>query len=79
MTPEEKVLLEIKEKINLLFEKIAELKVTEDMRRAFDAERAKYQVLVDDYKTHKEQQDLREAMLNKKEAALKSREEGKDG
>ena len=53
MTSEEKVLEEIREKINLLFQKIAELKVTEDERKAFIKEKADYQVLINDYKLHK--------------------------
>ena len=54
MTSEEKVLEELKDKISLLFIKIAELKVTEDERKTFEEEKANYKVLIDDYKRHKE-------------------------
>jgi hypothetical protein len=53
MTSEEKVLIEIKEKIELLFTKIAELKVTEQERKDFEKERDSFQERVDDYKKHK--------------------------
>ena len=53
MTPEEKVLIELKEKIELLFTKIAELKVTEQERLDFEKERDNFQERVDDYKKHK--------------------------
>ena len=62
MTSEEKVLEELKEKIGLLFIKIAELKVTEEERKKFEAERVQYQVLIDDYKRHKEALIKREAL-----------------
>ena len=54
MTSEEKVLVELKEKIGLLFIKIAELKVTEEERKKFETEKAEYKILIDDYKRHKE-------------------------
>jgi hypothetical protein len=54
MTSEEKVLLEIKEKISELFSKITELKVTEQERKAFEYEKSLYQAKIDDYKRHKE-------------------------
>jgi hypothetical protein len=54
MTSEEKVLEELKEKITLLFIKIAELKVTEEERKEFEKEKAGYKRLIDDYKRHKE-------------------------
>lgn len=54
MSSEEKVLEELKEKINLLFQKIAELKVTEEERREFERQKAEYKVLIEDYKRHKE-------------------------
>ena len=53
MTPEEKVLEELKEKISLLFAKIAELKVTEEERAGFEYEKSLYQQKIDDYKKHK--------------------------
>jgi len=53
MNSEEKVLAEVKEKINLLFQKIAELKVTEGERRVFEEEKGKYRYLIEDYKKHK--------------------------
>jgi hypothetical protein len=53
MSSEEKVIEEIKDKINLLFSKIAELRVTEVERQAFEAEKAQYKILIDDYKAHK--------------------------
>ena len=62
MTPEERVLAEIKEYTNLLFTKLAELKVTENERNEFEMERAQYQVLIDDYKRHKEALIKREAL-----------------
>ena len=65
MTPEEKVLEELKEKINLLFTKMAELKVIEAERRAFEADKAAYKVLIDDYKRHKKALEEREKCLNK--------------
>lgn len=54
MTSEEKVLLELKEKIGELFLKISELKVTEEERQAFIKEKEEYQALISDYKKHKE-------------------------
>ena len=62
MTSEEKVLAELKEKIGLLFIKIAELKVTEEERKKFEIERTQYQVLIDDYKRHKEALIKRETL-----------------
>lgn len=53
MTPEEKVLEELKEKITLLFAKIQELKVTEEERRLFEYDKAQFQIRIDDYKKHK--------------------------
>jgi hypothetical protein len=64
MTPEDKVLSEIKDRINELFIKIAELKVTEDERREFEYEKSLYQVKIDDYKRHKEALAKREAEWN---------------
>ena len=53
MTSEDKVLKEIQDKINLLFQKIGELKVTEDERKAFIDSQADYLVKIADYKKHK--------------------------
>ena len=53
MTSEEKVLAEIKEKIQELFGKISELKVTEQERIDWIKEKAEYQGKIDDYKKHK--------------------------
>jgi hypothetical protein len=64
MTSEDKVLSEIKDRINELFIKIAELKVTEDERREFEYEKSLYQVKIDDYKRHKEALAKREAEWN---------------
>lgn len=61
MTSEEKVLEELKEKINLLFHKIAELQVTKDERRAFEYEKSIFQKRLDDYKKHKLALEEREA------------------
>lgn len=63
MTPEEKVLSEIKDKINLLFSKIAELKVVEAERKSFEDEKALFQVRIDDYKAHKKALEEREKCL----------------
>ena len=65
MTSEEKVLEELKEKINLLFQKIAELKVTEEERRAFEVSKITFQVRLDDYKRHKLALEKREALCPK--------------
>lgn len=64
MIPEEKVLEEIKEKLTLLFEKIAELKVSEEERRTFEKEQARYQFLIDDYKRHRDAVRIREERLD---------------
>ena len=64
MTPEEKVLEEIKERITELFAKIAELKVTEEERKAFEYAKSQFQFRLDDYKKHK-------AMLEEREKCLK--------
>lgn len=63
MTPEEKVLSEIKDKINLLFSKIAELKVTEAERETFEKDKALFQIRVEDYKAHKKALEEREKCL----------------
>ncbi len=63
MTSEERVLEELREKINLLFHKIAELKVTEDERRAFEEEKSGFQKRLDDYKKHKLALEKRETCL----------------
>lgn len=63
MTPEEKVLTELKEKIGVLFLKIQELKVTEEERKAFEHEKSLYQLKIDDYKRHKEALIKRETCL----------------
>ena len=63
MTAEEKVLEELKEKIHILFDKIAELKVTQEERRAFELEKTNYKILIDDYKRHKEALLKREQCL----------------
>ncbi len=65
MTSEEKVLLEIKEKITLLFQKIDELKVTEQERKSFDKDKEDYSILIHDYKRHKKALEEREKCLNK--------------
>ena len=65
MTPEEKVLNEIKEYSLTLFAKIAELKVTEAERRKFEEEKELFQIRLDDYKKHKEALLEREKCLNK--------------
>ena len=65
MTPEERVLEEIKEKISLLFTKIAELKVTEQERKSFDKDKEDYTRLIHDYKKHKAALLEREKCLNK--------------
>ncbi len=54
MTSEEKVLAEIKERITELFTKIAELKVAEEERKAFEHEKSLYQIKIDDYKKHRD-------------------------
>jgi len=64
MTPEEKVLEEIKERIKELFTRIQELRVTEDERRAFEYEKSLYQAKIDDYKRHKKTLEERERCLN---------------
>ena len=64
MTPEEKVLAEIKEKINELWSKIAELKVTEQERRDWIKEKAEYQGKIDDYKRHKKAFEERVKLWN---------------
>lgn len=53
MTPEEKVLNDIKDKIETLFSKINELKVTEAERNIFEEEKRVFQLRIDDYKKHK--------------------------
>ena len=53
MTPEEKVLYELKEKISLLFIKIGELKVTEQERASFEKDKENYLLKIHDYKAHK--------------------------
>lgn len=63
MTPEEKVLAEIKEKIELLFQKIAELKVTEEERRQFEYDKSDYLVKIADYKKHRDALIEREKCL----------------
>ena len=65
MTPEEKVLAEIKEKITELFGKISELKVTEQERRDWIKEKAEYQGKIADYKKHKKALEEREKQLGK--------------
>jgi len=64
MTSDEKILNEIKESIKELFAKIAELKVTEDERRAWIKEKSEFQSRIDDYKRHKAALELREKRLN---------------
>lgn len=61
MTAEEKVLADIQEKINILFTKIAELKVTEEERIAWEKEKEEYHIKIADYKRHKEALLKREA------------------
>lgn len=53
MTAEEKVLEELKEKINILFAKISELKVTEAERKAWEEEKKDFNRRIADYKLHK--------------------------
>jgi cell shape-determining protein MreC len=65
MTPEEKVLAEIKEYAALLFKKISELKVTESERMAFEEEKATFQKRLNDYKLHKAALLERERCLSK--------------
>jgi len=60
MNSEEKVLDEIRKNIDLLFHKIAELKVAEEERKAFEKEKADFQLRIDDYKKHKLALDERE-------------------
>jgi hypothetical protein len=63
MTPEERVLEELKEKINLLVAKIAELKVTEEERKEYEEEKRTFQMRLDDYKKHKKALEERERCL----------------
>jgi len=63
MTSEDKVLAEIKEKIQALIEKIVELKVTEDERKAWEEEKRNFQARIDDYKIHKRALEEREKCL----------------
>ncbi len=65
MTPEEKVLAEIKEYFNKIVDKIHELKVTEQERMSFDKDKEDYSKLIHDYKKHKAMLDEREKCLNK--------------
>jgi hypothetical protein len=64
MTPEEKVLAEIQEKILVLMDYLAQIKVAEDERIAFEKEKREYKILIDDYKKHK-------AALIRREECLK--------
>ena len=63
MTPEEKVLEELKEKINTLFQKIQELKVTEQERASFEQDKKDYIIKIHDYKRHKKALEEREKCL----------------
>lgn len=54
MTSEEKVLQEIREKLNLIIVKISELKVAEEERKQFEIDKSNYQILIADYKKHKQ-------------------------
>ena len=53
MTPEDKVLNEIKEYFNKIIDKINELKVTEQERKSFEKDKQDYTNLIHDYKKHK--------------------------
>ncbi len=64
MTPEEKVLYELEQKIALLFMKIAELKVTEKERERFEKDKEEYLVKIHDYKHHKKALEEREKQWN---------------
>jgi hypothetical protein len=64
MTSEEKVLEELKEKINQLFIKIQELKVTEQERASFEKDKTDYIALIHDYKRHKAAFEEREKQWN---------------
>lgn len=64
MTPEEKVLFELKEKIALLFMKIEELRVTEQERASFNKDKEEYLIKIHDYKHHKKALEEREKQWN---------------
>ena len=59
MTSEERILEEIKEKIKKLWELIAELKVTEEERKAWEDSKLEFQARLDDYKLHKKRLEAR--------------------